>query len=114
MPLTHTSLRLLVLPGVACFAALTGCATSNPCAGNMEYLTARDMPKLVLPEGVTGSERLGGSGTAMVIPPVAPDAGKLDPQPSCLDQPPPYAAPKKAPKPAAPPDAPQAAPTASE
>jgi hypothetical protein len=60
----------------------------------MEYLTARDKPKLVLPEGVSGSERLGG-GTAMNIPPAAPDAAKLDPQPNCLDQPPPYAPPKK-------------------
>ena len=113
MPLTHPSLRLLVLPGVACFAALTGCATNNTCDGNMEYLTARDMPKLVLPEGVTGSERLGG-GTAMNVPPVAPDPGKLDPQPKCLDQPPPYAAPKKAPKPPATTEAPPPAPATSE
>jgi hypothetical protein len=94
MPLTHFSLRLLALPGVACFALLTGCATNNPCAGNMEYLAASDRPQLVLPEGVTGSERLGG-GTAMTIPPAAPDAAKLDPAPKCLDQPPPYAPPKK-------------------
>ena len=94
MPLTHSSLRLLVLPGVACLAALTGCATSNPCAGNMDYLTARDRPKLQMPEGVSGSERLGG-GTAMNIPPVAAEAEKLDPQPNCLDQPPPYAPPRK-------------------
>jgi hypothetical protein len=31
----------------------------------------------------------------MNIPPIAPDPAKLDPQPGCLDQPPPYAAPKK-------------------
>jgi hypothetical protein len=113
MPLTLPSLRLLVLPGVACFAALTGCATSNPCGGNTEYLTARDRPKLALPEGVTGSERLGG-GTAMNIPPVAPDAAKLDPQPNCLDQPPPYAAPKKAPQPGPTTEAPRPAPVISE
>jgi hypothetical protein len=96
MSLTRISQRLLVLPGIACLAVLTGCATSNPCAGNMEYLNARERPSLQLPEGVTGSERLRG-GTAMVIPPVAPDPETLDPPPQCLDQPPPYAVPKKAP-----------------
>ena len=97
MSLTNTSLRFAVLPGLACVALLAGCATSNPCGGNSEYMTARERPKLQLPEGVTGSERLS-SGTAMNIPPVAPDAAKLDPQPQCLDQPPPYST-KKAPKP---------------
>jgi len=112
MPLTHCSLRLAVLPGIACVALLSGCATSNPCGGNTEYLTARDRPKLQMPEGVTGSERLGG-GTAMNIPPAAPDADKLDPVPQCLDQPPPYAT-KKAPKPGPAADAPRPAPSTSE
>lgn len=113
MPLTHSSLRLLVLPGTACLAVLTGCATSNPCAGNMDYLTARDRPKLQMPEGVTGSERLGG-GTAMNIPPVAADPDKLDPQPGCLDQPPPYATPKKAPQTGSTAEAPRPAPATGD
>jgi hypothetical protein len=91
MPVTRSSLRSLLLPGLA-LAALTGCASTNPCDGDMQYLEARDRPPLQLPEGVTGSERLGGT---MNIPPISPDPDKLDPQPNCLDQPPPYAAPKK-------------------
>lgn len=94
MFLTRRSLRLLALPGLACCAILSGCASSNPCGGNQEYLAARDRGKLQLPEGVSGSERLGG-GTALTIPPAAADAEKLEPQPKCLDQPPPYA-PRKA------------------
>jgi hypothetical protein len=87
MPVSRLTLRLLVLPGLG-LAALTGCASSNPCGGNQDYLSARDRPRLQLPEGVTGSERL--AGQAMVIPPAAPDAQKLDPAPKCLDQPPPF------------------------
>jgi hypothetical protein len=87
MPVSRPTLRLLVLPGLS-FAVLAGCASSNPCGGNQDYLAARDRPQLQLPEGVTGSERLAGG--AMVIPPVAPDPQKLDPAPKCLDQPPPF------------------------
>jgi hypothetical protein len=87
MPVSRPTLRLLVLPGLS-FAVLAGCASNNPCGGNQDYLAARDRPQLQLPEGVTGSERLGGS--AMVIPPAAPDPQKLDPAPKCLDQPPPF------------------------
>ena len=42
MPVSSTSLRLLVLPGLA-LTALTGCATRNPCGDNPEYLAARDV-----------------------------------------------------------------------
>jgi hypothetical protein len=94
MPLTTSSLRRAVLPGLACVVLLSGCATNNPCSVNTEYLAARDRPKLQLPEGVTGSERLS-AGTTMNIPSAAPDAARLDPAPQCLDQPPPYAAMKK-------------------
>jgi hypothetical protein len=90
MPLMRPSLRLLVLPGMA-LAALTGCATQNPCGDDPEYLAARERPRLEMPEGVTGSERLGGG---MNIPPAAPDPAKLDPAPKCLDQPPAYFGPK--------------------
>ena len=86
MPVSSLSLRLLILPGLA-FAALSGCASQNPCGDNPEYLQARDRPRLQLPEGVTGSERLSGG---MVIPAAAPDPAQLDPAPKCLDQPPPY------------------------
>ena len=90
MPVSSTSLRLLILPGMA-VAALTGCATSNPCGDNPEYLAAQERTRLQMPEGVTGSERLSGG---MTIPPVAPDPAKLDPAPKCLDQPPAYFGPK--------------------
>jgi hypothetical protein len=113
MPLIRPSLRLLVLPGLACLAALTGCSTTNPCGGNMDYLTARDRGRLQLPEGVTGSERLGG-GTAMVIPPVSDDPEKLDPPPQCLDQPPPYTVKKQPSKPGSTAEAPRPAPEISE
>ncbi len=90
MPVSSTSLRLLVLPGLA-LTVLTGCATRNPCGEDPEYLTAQERPRLEMPEGVMGSERLGGG---MNIPPAAPDPAKLDPAPKCLDQPPAYFGPK--------------------
>jgi hypothetical protein len=90
MPVSSTSLRLLVLPGLA-LTVLTGCATRNPCGENPEYLTAQERPRLEMPEGVMGSERLGGG---MIIPPAAPDPAKLEPAPKCLDQPPAYFGPK--------------------
>ncbi|HWJ06873.1 MAG TPA: hypothetical protein VNS57_13915 [Steroidobacteraceae bacterium] len=81
------SFRPLLLAGLA--LALAGCSTSNPCRlDNAEYLQAQERPRLQLPEGVSGSERLAGS--VLVIPPVAPDADKLDPAPRCLDEPPGY------------------------
>jgi hypothetical protein len=91
MPVSSPSLRLLVLPGLV-LAALTGCATSNPCGDNPEYLAAQERPRLQMPEGVIGSERLVGGG--MVIPPAAPDPTRLEPAPKCLDQPPTYFGPK--------------------
>jgi hypothetical protein len=90
MPVSSTSLRLLVLPGLA-LTALTGCATKNPCGDNPEYLAATERPRLEMPEGVLGSERLG---AGMTIPPAAPDPAKLEPAPNCLDQPPAYFGPK--------------------
>jgi hypothetical protein len=85
MPVLRPSLLLLVLPGLS-LAVLAGCASSNPCGGNQDYLAARDRPQLQMPEGVTGSERLGGS--ALAIPMADPSPDKLDPAPACLDQPP--------------------------
>jgi hypothetical protein len=86
MPALSTLLRWLILPGLA-FTALAGCASQNPCGDNPEYLQARDRSRLQMPDGVTGSERLG---SGMAIPAVAPDLATLDPAPKCLDQPPPY------------------------
>lgn len=81
------SLRSLVLTGLA--FALAGCGTTNPCHyGNQEYLQARERPPLQMPEGVAGSERLGNS--VLVVPPASPNPDKLDPQPKCLDEPPPF------------------------
>jgi hypothetical protein len=80
-----SSLRPIVLAGLA--LTLAGCGTTNPCkTGNQDYLQARERPRLQMPEGVSGSERLGGS--VLVIPPVAPTPDKLDPAPRCLDEPP--------------------------
>jgi hypothetical protein len=75
---------------LACLAlALAGCGTTNPCkVDNPEYLQAKERPRLQMPEGVSGSERLAGS--ALVIPPAAADPEKLDPAPRCLDEPPGY------------------------
>jgi hypothetical protein len=86
-------------------ALLAGCSTtSRSCGGNQDYLEARERPPLQMPEGVTGSERVGGQ--KLVIPPVSPTSEALDPQPACLDDPPGYFKRKTAPTP--PPDAPAA------
>lgn len=86
MPVSSPSLRLLVLPGLV-LTVLTGCASQTVCVDDPAYLQAKDRPRLQMPEGVPGSERLLGG---MVIPPAAPDPATLDPAPKCLDQPPPY------------------------
>jgi hypothetical protein len=91
-------LRFVLLPGLA-LVFVAGCGTTYRCSDDTDYLQARDRPRLQLPEGVTGSERLGGG---MVIPPPVTDSAKLDPAPKCLDEPPqffarkPGAAPKTA------------------
>mgnify|MGYP005814012603 CR=1 FL=1 len=80
-----SSYRPLLLAGLA--LALAGCSTTTKCnLENDEYLQAQERPRLQLPEGVSGSERLEGS--ALVIPAVAPEPDKLDPAPRCLDEPP--------------------------
>jgi hypothetical protein len=84
-------------------ALLAGCSTNSPCGGNQDYLEARERPPLQMPEGVSGSERVGGQ--KMVIPPVSPTPDKLDPVPKCLDDPPGFFKRKTAPPPAAPPAA---------
>ena len=79
------SLRPFALAGLA--VALTACGTTSTCkTGNQDYLQARERPKLQMPQGVSGSERVGG--TALVIPQASPTPDKLDPEPSCLDEPP--------------------------
>jgi uncharacterized lipoprotein len=104
-------LRLL-LPALAA-VALAGCGTTQSCGGNQDYLTAQERPRLDLPPGVMTIERE----APVVIPPAAPDPQKLDPQPRCLDFPPPFFAPRKpapsvapasppAPQPAQPPGSP--------
>ena len=81
-------LRLL-LPALAA-VALAGCGTTQSCGGNQDYLTAKERPRLDLPPGVMTIERE----APVVIPPAAPDPQKLDPQPRCLDFPPPFFAKK--------------------
>jgi hypothetical protein len=85
-----TPLRLL-LP-VSSLLVLAGCGTTNSCGGDEAYLQAQERPRLNLPPGVMGSERV----APVVIPPAAPDPQQLDPQPRCLDYPPQYFARKPA------------------
>ena len=97
---SRPSLRAVTLLGFT-LVLLAGCSTTGKsCGGNQDYLEARERPPLQMPEGVTGSERVGGQ--KMVIPPVSPTPDKLDPQPQCLDDPPGYFKRKTAPPPAAP------------
>ncbi len=77
-----TPLRLF-LPAFS-LLALAGCASTNSCGGNDAYLKAQERPRLDLPPGVLGSERI----APIVIPPAAPDPYRLDPEPRCLDYPP--------------------------
>lgn len=82
MPLT--SLRNLLLPGLL-LLSLAGCGTNSPCFDNMDYQSAVNRPRLQMPEGVPGSERL-----APLVIPTLGETGKLDPQPRCIDEPPSY------------------------
>jgi hypothetical protein len=67
--------------------ALGGCASTTSCSGGDDaYLKAKERPRLDLPAGVMGSERI----QPVVIPPASPDPTKLDPEPRCLDYPPQY------------------------
>ena len=83
---TPTTRPLLI---AALALVLAGCGTTSSCqVDNPEYLQAHERPRLQMPEGVVGSERL--AGTALVIPDAAPNPDKLDPAPHCLDEPPGY------------------------
>jgi hypothetical protein len=95
---SRPSLRALALSGCA-LGLLSGCsAFQKSCGGNQDYLAARERPPLVMPAGITGSERIGGQ--KLVVPAVSPTPDKLDPQPQCLDEPPGYFKRKPAPPPA--------------
>ena len=83
-----TPLRLLL--SVMLLATLAGCGTTQSCGGNQDYLTAQERPRLDLPPGVMTIERE----APVVIPLAAQDPQKLDPQPRCLDFPPPFFAKK--------------------
>src|SRR5688572_16521313 len=72
---------LLALPMI-----LAGCRSSPSCDPDAEYRHAIDRPRLELPGTLSQSERM----APLVIPPVQADVGKLDPQPTCLDEPPPF------------------------
>jgi hypothetical protein len=90
-------MRLISLPaslvfGLGLAALLSGCNSLQPCSTNAEYQKAQDRPRLQMPAGVPGSEKLGG-GT--IIPPPAKETAKLDPPPKCLDEPPPFFGPRK-------------------
>ena len=87
--MTSTPPICRLLSAVGLVLALAGCGTTTTCKmDNMDYVQARERPRLQMPEGVSGSERLGGS--VLVIPPAAPNPDKLDPAPRCLDEPPAY------------------------
>jgi uncharacterized lipoprotein len=87
--MSDTPLRILLPVLAAVF--LAGCSTTQSCGGNQDYLTAQERPRLDLPPGVMTIERE----APVVIPPASPDPQKLDPQPHCLDFPPPFFAPRK-------------------
>jgi hypothetical protein len=93
-----TPLRLLL--SAFSLLVLAGCASTSSCGGNDAYMKAQERPRLNLPPGVMGSERI----APIEIPPAAPDPYKLDPQPRCLDYPPQYFA-----RPPAAPGSPEAA-----
>ena len=85
------SIRLPATAGLAALLLLmlAGCGGTPACKeGNQDYLNARERPRLRMPEGVTGSERLAGG--TLVIPPVSATPDRLDPEPRCLDEPPPF------------------------
>ena len=82
MPLTLP--RTLALTGL-CLLSLAGCGTQRACFDNMDYQSAKDRPRLQMPEGVPGSERI----APLAIPAVG-ETAKLDPQPRCIDEPPSY------------------------
>ena len=75
----------LLLPLVLA-SLVSACSTTGSCGGDQAYLQAVDRPPLRLPPEITPSERL----SPLVIPPVAPDAARLDPEPRCLEDPPPF------------------------
>ena len=72
--------------------ALVACNSTPKCVGDDEYLQSVERPRLDLPANVRASERM----APLVIPPVAPDPEALDPAPSCLDEPPPFAVGRRA------------------
>jgi hypothetical protein len=78
------SLRNLLLPGLL-LASLAGCHSNPSCFDNTDYQKAINRPRLQMPEGVAGSERL----APLPIPAVG-ETAKLDPQPRCIDEPPSY------------------------
>jgi hypothetical protein len=102
-----TPMRLML--SALLLATLAGCGTTQSCGGNQDYLAAAERPRLQLPPSMVASERI----APIVIPPAAADAQKLDPQPRCLDYPPPFFGSKKPPssQPAAPSAAGEAAAT---
>jgi hypothetical protein len=65
---------------------LSACHSTPNCIGDDEYTRAIDRSRLDLPANVRASERM----APLVIPPPAPDAEVLDPEPACLDEPPSY------------------------
>ena len=81
-------MRLTSLAPLVALSALVlaGCSSTPSCGGDEKYLKAQERPKLNLPPGVFGSERI----QPIVIPPASPDPLKLDPEPQCLDYPPQY------------------------
>lgn len=86
-------MRSTLLPLLTAAALLlAGCSSTPSCGGDDAYLKAEERPRLNLPPGVLGSERL----QPIVIPPAAPDPQKLDPTPACLVYPPQYFAKKAA------------------
>jgi len=73
----------LLIAGVA---VLAGCAGSGRCTGNRDYLTARNMPPLKIPDGMYQPDR----STALAVPDGPSGPVDLTRQGRCIDAPPPY------------------------
>ena len=71
-PFVGSRMRPTSLPAALCYslavvALLSGCSsTSYTCSGNGEYQKAQDKPRLAMPAGVSGGEKVAGT---LVIPP---------------------------------------------
>src|SRR6478735_1715076 len=66
-PFVGSRMRPISLPAALCYslavvALVSGCSsTSYTCSGNGEYQKAQDKPRLAMPAGVSGGEKVAGT-----------------------------------------------------